>query len=279
MSGLVMILMLAAGGAAPLQAAGWIELAPGIDWRELTPTGTPAAGDAAIVAIRVDPAAWELLLLYPDQHKDAPARTARQWADAHGLAIATNAGMFATDYRTHVGYMESRGHVVSQRFNSYQSVAVFDPSRAGRVPPFRIVDLDVLGTTLESLRRDYSSILQNLRLIKRPGINKWNQQDRAWSEAALAEDAQGRILFLFSRAVLAMSDFNREILSAGIGVVAAQHLEGGAESQLFVRLGDFVMELSGSYETPFGPGDDSPPAWPIPNVLGIRRRGAAAPGR
>jgi len=41
---------------------------------------------------------------------------------------------------------------------------------------------------------DYSSAIQNLRLIKKPGINVWNRQNRKWSEASIGEDDKGRIL-------------------------------------------------------------------------------------
>jgi len=70
-----------------------------------------------------------------------------------------------------------------------------------------------------------------LRLIKKPGINVWQQQDREWSEAAIGEDKEGRILLIFSRSSFSMYDFNKELLQSGIGIVAAQHLEGGPEAQ------------------------------------------------
>jgi Phosphodiester glycosidase len=111
-----------------------------------------------------------------------------------------------------------------------------------------------------------------LRLIKRPGSNQWGKQDRMWSEAALGEDDAGRILFIFSRTPFSMQDLNEELLAAGIGVVAAQHLEGGPEAQLYVRAGSFKLEQFGSYETLFRENDSNATPWPIPNILGVRPR-------
>jgi hypothetical protein len=54
------------------------------------------------------------------------------------------------------------------------------------------------------------------------------------------------------------------------GIVAAQHLEGGPEAQLYLHVGDVEMELFGSYETNFREDDDNEAPWPIPNVLGVR---------
>lgn len=91
----------------------------------------------------------------------------------------------------------------------------------------------------------------------------------------MGEDTQGRILFIFSRSPFTMHDLNRELLSMGIGVVAAQHLEGGPEAQLYLHVGDEELETFGSYETSFRENDDNAAPWPVPNVLGIRRRAVA----
>lgn len=72
-----------------------------------------------------------------------------------------------------------------------------------------------------------------------------------WSEAALGEDSAGRILFIFSRAPFSMHDLNQELLASDIGLVAAQHLEGGPEAQLYVHAGGVEMDLYGSFETSF----------------------------
>lgn len=163
----------------------------------------------------------------------------------------------------------------SSKVNNYQSVAAFNPRDPKKPPPFRIFDLDVPGITMQTIRQDYASLVQNLRLIKRPGMNRWGKQDKKWSEAALGEDKEGRILLVFSRSPFSMHNLNEELLSAGIDIVALQYLEGGPEAQLYLNVGDVEVEVFGSYETSFRENDGNATAWPIPNVLGIRRRGVA----
>ena len=108
--------------------------------------------------------------------------------------------------------------------------------------------------------------------LKRPGANQWSQQSRQWSEAALGEDDAGRILFIYSRSPFSMHDLNNELLAAGIGIVAAQHLEGGPEAQFYLHVGSFEMEMYGSYETSFRENDSNSSALPVPNILGLRPR-------
>ena len=81
---------------------------------------------------------------------------------------------------------------------------------------------------------------------------------------------EGRILFIYSRSSFSMYQLNRELLESGIGIVAAQHLEGGPEAQLYLRTGEFEMELFGSYETSYLEDDSNPDPWPVPNVIGVK---------
>ena len=255
-----------------LRAELWDSLAPGMELRWLKAIPITSIGDSGICVVRIDPAFWQMEFIGVSAANDTISRTARQWAQGYGLAIAINAGMYATDYKTHVGYTEIRGQVISRRINVYQSIAAFDPKDPRKARPFRIFDLDQPGVTVQSIRRDYASLVQNLRLVKRPGENRWEKQEKEWSETALGEDRKGRILFVFCRSPVSMYDFNRELLAADIGLVALQHLEGGPQAQLFLKAGDFELEMSGNYTTFLNEnkGNTTPP--PIPNVLGMRRK-------
>jgi hypothetical protein len=249
----------------------WQSLAPGMDLGRFSASQPSSSGDSRIIILRIDPNLWSLEFIGQSLSGESKGRTARQWSKAYNLTAAINAGMFATDYSTHIGYLRFRDHVNNDNVNAYQSVAAFDPRRDG-LPRFRIFDLDSPGVSMGAILRDYASAIQNLRLIQRPGQNRWHQQERRWSEAALGEDESGRILFIFCRSPYSMHDFNNELLGLGIGVVAAQHLEGGPQAQLYIRTGDLKLEIAGSHGTSFLDNNDSSVAWPIPNVLGLRPR-------
>jgi uncharacterized protein YigE (DUF2233 family) len=250
----------------------WRSLAPGMDIQILESGKSGSEGDSKVTVLRIDPDRWELLFAGISQAGNEPCKTAREWCKSRGLIAAINAGMFDSDYRTHVGYLRSKGHINNSHVNNYQSVIAFDPDKGEGLQQFRIFDLDDTGVTVKSILQDYSSAIQNLRLIKKPGINVWNQQDRKWSEAAIGEDSKGRILFIFSRSPFSMHDLNDILLKSGVGIVAAQHLEGGPEAQLYLHIGDTELELCGSYETSYNENNNNTSAFPIPNIIGLRPR-------
>jgi hypothetical protein len=257
---------------SPGMAAGaWQSLAPGMELGKFSANRPSRSGDSRITILRIDPNHWSLEFIGLSLDDGSSSRTARQWSKAHRLTAAINAGMFGTDYRTHIGYLRFRNHVNNDNVNAYQSVAAFDPRRDG-LPRFRIFDLDEPGVSMQSILQDYASAVQNLRLIKRPGQNQWTQQEKTWSEAALGEDESGRILFIFCRSPYSMHDLNNELLQLDIGLVAAQHLEGGPQAQLYINTGEMEFAMSGSHGTSFSDNDDVSTAWPIPNVLGVRPR-------
>jgi len=245
----------------------WTALGDGLELGRFPIAGVDHPGTLVHI-LRIDPRRWELTL-HGLPRGDSVGYTAREWSRREGLVAAINAGMYQADYRTHSGYMGADGAVLSRGVNAYLSAAAFGPVNPAD-PPFRIFDLD--EDPLGSLLPRYRRVVQNLRMIKRPGENRWAAQERRWSEAALGEDRDGRALFIFCGAPLPLDRLIAALLSLPLGIVAAQHLEGGSQAQLFVSAGGETVEFVGGYEGTLAASDPGRTARPIPNVLGVRAR-------
>jgi hypothetical protein len=245
----------------------WLALAPTpVPWKTLQPgveytaIGPP---EAVLHVVRIDPARAALEAVMASAG-DGRARTAGDWCRARKLAVALNLGMFREDKRTNAGHAHGPGHVNNARWNpKYNSALAFGDKAAS------MVDLDESGAR-ERLSSS-ASVIQNLRLIRNPGRNVWTPQERRWSEAAVAVDRAGKVLFLFSRSPLSMHAFNQRLLALPLGITAAMHVEGGPEASLSIHAGGVDLDLNGSYETGFNENDDERAQWPIPNVLAVRR--------
>ncbi|MDP1824961.1 MAG: phosphodiester glycosidase family protein [Archangium sp.] len=248
--------------AAPLQLK---ELAPGIEYGATRWIEKPSFGDGVLHVVRLDPAKVELRVALASQEK-VQKRTAAEWAEGLGLTIAINAGMFdLEDHQSNVGYLRTGEHVNSATWNKYRSALGFGPGRAA------MFDLDAPGAMKEL--EAFPTVIQDLRLIKATGErNVWKPNGRKWSEAAVAIDGQGRLLFFFSRSPLTMKEFNDKLLALPLGITHAMHAEGGPEASLSIRAGELKIDLCGSYETGFNENDDNHRQWPIPNVIGVSAR-------
>jgi len=118
---------------------------------------------------------------------------------------------------------------------------------------------------------NYNTVVQNLRLIKRPGENRWSKQAKIWSEVALGEDREGNILFIYSPTPYSMYKFNAILLTLPVDIVCAQHLEGGPEASIYLRYKDVEIEKYGSYDSSFTGVDHTQGAAYIPNMIGFSR--------
>jgi uncharacterized protein YigE (DUF2233 family) len=217
--------------------------------------------------IRVDPAHAKLQAVMASA-VDKKSRTAAAWCDKAKLVAAINLGMYLDDMLSNVGHAHVGEHVNQRRWNSkYQSALALDPKKPG-LPRAVLLDLDAPGA--KERLEDYTTVVQNLRLIAAPGRNVWKQQSRRWSEAAVAMDKEGRILFLHARTAHSMYDFNRLLLASPLGVVNAMHVEGGPVTNFSVHSKTVKLDENGSYESDFFEnGEAGSGQWEIPNVLGV----------
>jgi exopolysaccharide biosynthesis protein len=247
----------------------WKKIDDGLFIGEFLSPQKAIVGDSKIIVVKIDPRKYKLQLLTASEYKHSNL-TAREWCRKYKLIAAINAGMFQQDYKSNVGYMKNFKHINNKRISSrYLSAAAFNPVRESS-PGFRIFDTDV--TPMQDILKDYHTVIQNLRLIKRPGSNRWKQQSKQWSEAALGQDREGNILFIFSRSPFSMHDLNKILLNLPINLQCAQHLEGGPEASLYFSHNGTTVELMGSFETDFNENSDNKHFWPLPNVLGVTKR-------
>jgi hypothetical protein len=261
--------LLAQGAPAAMTArdAAWRALQSGVELAAF-PAGTlPSGVPGRLYVVRVDPRRAKVEAALASEARTA-AQTAGAWCRTARFAVATNLGMFQEDQLSNVGYLRHGRHLNNGRWNDYRSAVALLPAKPS-LPP--ALWLDVEDPKPDPRLANYGLVVQNLRLITRNRRNVWSPSDRQWSEAALAIDRRGRLLFVFSRAPFSMLDFNRLLLRLPLDVAGAMHLEGGPEASLSIHVKDLDLDLAGSYETGFLSSDGNRRQWAIPNVLGVLR--------
>ncbi|MDQ6961378.1 MAG: hypothetical protein Q9M28_02450 [Mariprofundaceae bacterium] len=243
-------------------SATWQEVSKGLDWISYP--------DHKINILRIDPKAWKFSIHSTSQDKKKKSRSARSWAKHKDLYATINAGMFHLDHHTHVGYLQQKKHINSSKINYYKSIALFEPYDNTQ-PTFQIIDTDNQANIQNTIKQ-YRYATQNLRLIKSPGISRWKSEKKAWIEAALGQDKQGRALFIFSHKAYRMQVFNALLLSLKIDIISAQHLEGGLQAQLFINPEKIDIKALQTHTQQQIHRQNNHLPWKIPFVLGIEPR-------
>jgi len=256
---------------APEPKAAWRRLEAGLELGEFTSPRPSDRGDSIVRALRIEPSRFELRLLNASANPRGRALTAREWCARAGLAAAINASMYQTDHRTSVSLMRTATHTNNPRLSKDRAILAFEPRDAG-ARAVMIIDREC--DDFETLQTKYGTLVQSIRMISCKGENVWSRQERRWSTAAIGTDAQGRVLFLHVRSPYSTHDLIDILKALPLGLTRAMYAEGGPEAQLYVSGGAEEHEWVGSYETGFNEEDDNRNAWPVPNVVGIARRGA-----
>lgn len=271
-TGLFVILLLLLITNAYGQEGGWKQLDDGLFYGYFASSVKSVSGDSKILVVRIDPKVYNFRLLSASELiPGSPALTVKDWVTKYNLIAAINAGMFQADFKANVGYMKNFTHLNNPRFHkTYTSVFAFNPRKA-ELPAAMVFDTDV--KEIREVVAEYHTVIQNLRLIKRPGQVRWAQQDKRWSEAALGQDQDGNILFIFSESPYTMYELSKTLLSLPIKLDCAMHLEGGPAASLYLRHNGVEIVRVGRHElASLVVGDVNNEFLPIPNVIGIVKK-------
>jgi hypothetical protein len=251
------------------QPARWDALEPGLDLGVFPSPRPSEFGDSMIRALRIDPGHFEFQLLNTSASPEGRILTAREWCRRHDLVAAINTSMYQRDFRTSVSLMRTRTHTNNPRLSKDMTILAFDRLNAD-VPPVKIIDREC--DDFEEWKGNYGTLIQSIRMLSCGGENVWSQQPRKWSTAAIGTDRQGRVLFLHVRSPYSTHDLIEILRELPLDLDRAMYAEGGPEAQLYIHSGGRELELVGSYESAFQEDDENSHAWPVPNVVGIRRR-------
>jgi uncharacterized protein YigE (DUF2233 family) len=246
----------------------WQQVDEGLAIGEFEIAGAKPFQKTSLFIIKIDPLFYEFKLLSASE-LGRIALTTKQWSKKYNLITAINAGMYQTDMMSNVGFMKNFEHKNNTHINStHKSLAVFNP-KENTDPPFYMHDLD--ETNVDSILIRYNTAIQNLRLIKRPAENRWEKQNEKWSEAALGQEVNGNVLFIYSRRPVSMYDFNQALLRLPINIVCAQHLDGGPHASLYFSHNGLVRNYQGAVSLNHDM-EEIIQGIALPNIIGVRKR-------
>jgi hypothetical protein len=247
----------------------WETLEPGLALGTFKANIPSKYSDSLIRILRIDPKYFEFKLMNASATQDKMKKSVRDWVEQNGLAAGINASMYQKDFMTSVSLMKTESHVNSSWFSKDNTILVFDPIDKS-LPPVQIVDRDC--DDFSKIRKQYKTQVQSIRMVSCHQENVWQRQNKIWSTSAIGWDGSGNILFIHVRSPYSPHDLINMLLKLPIGLKRAMYVEGGPDAQMFIHSNKKEYEFIGSYSSGSHESDRNQIGWPVPNVVGIKRK-------
>lgn len=256
----------------PGQDIAWLSLEDGLDMALLSFTennGEDFCRRIVIRALRFDTERFDVGL-YSSRWEGPGVPTLREWAEKKDLVAAINACMYLKDGQTSTGYMRGGENINNGRIVSRYGAFFVASPRVPDLPRAAVLDRNV--DDWKALLPQYDIVVQNFRLMGPDGGQVWPENGPEHAVASIAEDMNGRILFLLSADPCSVHDFVKALNAhKGLNLNSAMYVEGGSEASMLLRLCGKIRLWNGMSPATYmfsSRGDDIP----LPNILGIRRR-------
>jgi hypothetical protein len=248
----------------------WRKVDEGLSVAEFDPPTKSDAKDSKITIVKVDPKFYSFKLLCASEHGRVKM-TARKWCEKFSLIAAINAGMYQKDGFTNVGLMKNFNHLNNPQLKkTYNAILAFNPTEP-KLPEVQIIDLKCQD--FEGIGPRYQTLIQNIRMIGCRQENVWATKNQVWSMAVFGIDKNGNALLIFTEVPHSGHDFANTLLALPITIFNALYLEGGPEANLFFSLNGVDVERVGIRETGLQEDSFRVVPRPIPNVIGITKKG------
>ena len=260
-----MILLLTATGLRAGDGT-WNQVLPGLEHAEFNGNQENGPQEFEISILRIEPDYFQFKLLSASQNHNKQ-RTIKGWVRESGLLAGINAGMFWEDRLTSTGYMKNFEHFNNKIIHpDYGAFFVFNPL-VGNIDQVKLIDRNNTPDWKEQIQQ-YATVVQNYRMISSKRKNVWVNKSKRFSVAAIGQDKDDRVLFIFSKTPSSIHDLNNRLLELPIGIQTCMFVEGGPVASMYLNNKTMKMEWAGLNKTTFWsqvPGT----MYQIPNVIGI----------
>jgi len=247
----------------------WTKINTGLYYAEFASLEKSPIGDSKIRVLKIDPKLYTFHLANASAPGEGGLMSVRKWSKKQNYLAAINASLYQADHKTSISLMKNNAHVNNPSMNKQKTIMAFGARKNG-VPGATIFDREC--DDISALKSKYFAYVQSIRMISCKGKNVWKLQKETYSTAAIGVDKQGNILFIHVRSPYATHKLINNLLHLPLDIRTAMYVEGGPQAQMYVNSSDKEYILLGRFRSANAGKAISYFGWPIPNVIGIRKR-------
>lgn len=247
----------------------WKQIAKGVQFCETDAPLKSIIGDSKLTLLKIDPKQVEFDL-FTASAMDSLSRPVNVWADTMNLNIVFNAGMYDLGKPLiSRGLLKSGDHHNQLTFKEGWNV-MFAINPLDSLNARDAVVYDMQCMPYDSIRENYSSFAQGIRMLDCSGNPMNWKKNQSCSMLVCAHDNQDNLIIIFNRSPYSQNQLIAFMKQFPTPLHNAIYMEGGPETSLYVSVGDFCLQKVGSYVSGTYAKDTNETFWRLPNVIGIR---------
>ncbi len=262
-------------------AENWSELEDGLDYLLLEENMIIDSSEAnahevsfKVHIIRINTELYSINVYGNFQENNENSYSLARWLRAKNLLLAINASMYLPDLSTSTGYMRAGNFENNGRIANAMSGFFLSEPRNPNLPLAQIIDRNT--PNWETLIEQYSHVVQNFRILGNYNTHTasseimWAQSETRHPIAAIADDSNNMIYFIFSEKSSSVYELGHYLLSLrekNINFRTVLYTEGGSESGLGISTQSKRIVLSGMTGSSF-----LQLPLIVPNIIGVIER-------
>jgi hypothetical protein len=252
--------------------SNWVTLTAGMEYREISAPIKSFIGDSKLAILRMDPSLFRFDLFAASQYDSVP-RNLHTWADTFDLLVAFNAGMYSLEKPIQSrAYLKAGQHVNNgQLLEDFNLMLALGPKSDARRSNIEVLDLTCASWDQE--QKKFKSFAQGLRMIDcNANPMHWQKNIQSCSMLVAAEDQKGWFYLIFTRSPYTHNQMIGFLKQMPGGLHDAIYLEGGPETSLLINVNGHHIKKVGSWVSDTWESDTNRHFWPLPNIVGVRKR-------
>lgn len=223
------------------------------------------ATDKSLIIVRFIPKYFRFSLLSSKVEQNM-AMPITEWSKKYNFIAAINASMFAQDTATSVGFLKSNKKVNNADFSKVFGAVFLSNPTVKSLPSVTIMDQSSMTPgDVQKRIQYYTDVVQNYRMINDKGEVVWKSYSTTPSTmSAVAIDAEERILFIHSQALLTQNMLATMLVKLPLNIRTTMYTEGGKEAILAISTKKMKQIWLGQSRNPFTPNMNNVP---VPNLI------------
>ncbi|MDR2826567.1 MAG: phosphodiester glycosidase family protein [Candidatus Adiutrix intracellularis] len=259
-------------GRPRLEALRWVEKAPGFEAAHTRLLFGARFGPDDLFLARFDPARYTFRPYHESEYPGLGENSLSGWSERLSSVTALiNAGQYYPD-RAYMGRLRREGRELAPSSHPrWKGFLISGPAPA--------VLLDLQNSFGPADLGDWQNIMQSFMMLDKTGAIRVRDSRNLAGRSAIGQDLEGRIVLIMTPAAVSLYDLALALQEPELKLVQVLGLDGGFESQLFLRWeGGFF--LAGSQYSISGQRAIRLPGYyaSLPAVLAVEPLGSSSLG-